>query len=66
MGLLGPLNPNPKIASQCRCLRAGAGLDKTVEQTRAVVASLNAALAFTRALSGALPLLTQLLARCNP
>ncbi len=43
--------------------RAGAGLDGTAAQVRTVVASLDAALAFTRALAGALPLLTQLLAR---
>ena len=53
-----------RAGSQQVAPTSGAGLDRTVEQTRAVVASLDAALAFTRALAGALPLLTQLLARC--
>lgn len=55
-----------RAGSQQVAPTSGAGLDRTVEQTRAVVASLDAALAFTRALAGALPLLTQLLARCKP
>ena len=55
-----------RAGSQQVAPTSGAGLDRTVAQTRAVVASLDAALAFARALASALPLLTQLLARCNP
>ncbi|KAK9839654.1 hypothetical protein WJX81_003584 [Elliptochloris bilobata] len=51
-----------RAGSQQVAPTTGAGLDKTVAQARTMVASLDAALAFTRAVSGALPLLTQLLA----
>lgn len=43
----------------------GVAMGQTAEEVRAIVASLDAALGFTRALAGALPMLTQLLARCS-
>lgn len=59
------LAPNCHHVSVIKSLCPGVAVGQTAEEVRAIVASLDAALGFTRALAGALPVLTQLLARCS-